>query len=237
MGTASAIVEAKRAVIFDLFHTLTALESTWGGGRAGTYGMLGVSREAWQRQLLENSWERLIGAERDPVAIVTRMAHAIDPTISQDRIQAAVENRIERFAAALIEVPEPVQQVLRTLKRRGKLLGLISNADVMEVAAWEHSPIARLFDAVVLSCEVGCAKPGREIYQICLRRLGVKAGQAVFIGDGGSNELQGAREVGMATILMAGIIRQLWPEKIAQRAGQADCVIDGLCELLASTAA
>lgn len=232
MQTASSIVRAKPAVIFDLFHTLTALESTWGAGRPMTSDMLGVSREAWNKQLLENSWERLTGQQRDPVAIVTQMARAIDPSISDACIRAAVANRIERFAAALVNIPEQTCRVLQALRKQGKLLGLISNADVMEIAGWDRSPLAPLFDATVLSCEVGCAKPGKEIYQLCLRQLNVRSEQSVLIGDGGSNELQGAREAGMATILITGIIRELWPEKIPQRVTQADAVIEGLGELL-----
>lgn len=236
MPIASAIVETKRSVVFDLFHTLTALESIWGQGRPTTCQMLGVSQEAWHRQLLENSWERLVGQQQDPFAIVAGMARAIDPTISDACIRAAVVNRIERFATALVNVPRETCSVLAALKKQGKILGLISNADVMEIAAWNESPMAPLFDAVVFSCDAGCAKPGKGIYQLCLQRLNVTPQDSVFVGDGGSNELQGAREAGMATIMIAGIIRELWPEKIPQRMAQADAVIEDLAQLLDETA-
>jgi len=57
----TASLSTKRAVIFDLFHTLTSLESTWGDNRPTTSMILGVSKEAWNEQLLERSRERLTG--------------------------------------------------------------------------------------------------------------------------------------------------------------------------------
>ncbi len=225
-------VQGKQAVVFDLFHTLTSLESTWGDGRPFTHQMLGVSKEAWHEQLLERSRDRLVGRERDPIQIVAAMAHAIDPAIRPESIRAAVANRIERFAAALTNVPQETIAVLEALKARGQKLGLISNADVMEVAAWHRSPIAPVFGAAVFSCEVGCVKPEPEIYRLCLDRLGVRPAQCVFVGDGGSRELEGARALGLTTVMITGIIREIWPEKIEERERHADFVIERLSELL-----
>ena len=44
-------------------------------------------------------------------------------------------------------------------------------------------------------------KPEAPIYEEALRRLGVSAAEAVFVGDGGSNELSGASAVGMEAVL------------------------------------
>lgn len=228
----AAIVEAKKAVVFDLFHTLTSLESTWGAGRRTTCEMLGVSREAWDDQLQRKSRDRLVGAKKDPFEIVAQMARAIDPSISDDQVKAATENRIARFGAALHEIPDETSTVLQCLKARGKRVGLISNADVMEVAAWGQSKIRHLFDSTIFSCEVGCVKPEKTIYELSLRELDVSPSESVFVGDGGSNELEGAKNVGMATIMITGIIMQLWPDRIADRKPHADFVIERLSELI-----
>ncbi len=53
-----------------------------------------------------------------------------------------------------------------------------------------------LFDAIVLSGEVGVMKPDPCIYQIALERLEVKAEQAAFIDDFQHN-IDGAQAVGM----------------------------------------
>ena len=226
-------VTRKQAVIFDLFHTLTAIESSWGNGLPTTSEMLGVDREAFHEQLFLHSRRRLTGEERDPFRIIAGMARAIDPDIPDATIEAAVANRIRKFGAALLDIPQETRSVLSELKRSGKKLGLISNADAMECAAWARSPIAGLFDVAVLSCDVGCSKPDPEIYRLCLDRLGVEAGEALFVGDGGSDELPGAKAVGLTTVMITGVIRELWPDKIEQRRPHADFVIERLSELIA----
>ena len=229
----SGLVAVKDAVIFDLFHTLTSVVSTMSGGQ-WTADVLGVSREAWSEQLLEKSRERLTGEETDPGRIIRKMAHAIDPTIREETIDAAARGRIDMFARALINIPEETQQVLKRIKSQNKKIGLISNADVLEVAEWDRSPIAPLFDAVVFSCAVGCVKPEREIYEICMNRLGVTPGQCVFVGDGGSKELEGARKLGITTIMITGVIKKIWPDRIDERRRYADGVIEHLSELISN---
>lgn len=232
MTSVLGAVGQKQAIAFDLFHTLTAIESSWGQGLPFTHQMLGLSSEAWNEQLNRHSRWRLAGEELDSFAIVARMAREIDPSLTDEAIRAAVANRMRRFEAALTDIPEETTTVLRQLRARGKKLGLISNADAMEVAAWERSPLAELFDAAVLSCRVGAVKPEPAIYRICLRQLGVSAEETAFVGDGGSSELQGARAVGMTPVMIAGIIRELWPERIAELSTHADCVIEHLSELV-----
>ncbi len=229
--TIATLIQRKDAILFDLFHTLTGLESTWYSGPK-TADLLGISREAWSEQLMERSRERLAGEQTDPTTILRKMAHAIDPTIPEEVIKKAVDNRMERFAAALINIPKETQQVLKRLRSMNKKLGLISNADVSEVAAWGRSPIAGCFDSVVFSCHVGCVKPEPEIYRICTQRLGVSPGQCVFVGDGGSGELKGARDLGISTVMITSVVGALWPERIEERKPHADYVIERLSELI-----
>jgi putative hydrolase of the HAD superfamily len=227
----SLAVNAADAVVFDLFHTLTSVDSVrlW---KRNTYDILGITREVWFDRLFERSRERLIGRIKDPVEIMRSMAHAIDESIPDEAIEVAARNRLERFENALVNMPVSTISVLGELKARKKKLGLISNADATEVAAWARSPVAHVFDSVVISCDVGLAKPDRDIYMKCLGELGVSPGRAVYVGDGGSGELPAAREVGMTTVMMAGVIREMWPERIEPRLPYADFVIESLEELL-----
>ena len=75
--------------------------------------------------------------------------------------------------------------------------GIISNAmngtRALIEGLWEMTP---LFDAIVLSGEVGVMKPDPRIYLLALARLDVQPGQAVFIDDFQHN-IDGARAVGM----------------------------------------
>ena len=182
--------------------------------------------------MLLHSRARLIGQQTDPVDIIRELARAIDPAITEEAILATTANRIKRFEATVVDIPEATHMTLAALRASGKRLGLISNADVMEVAAWDKSPLARRFDVAVFSCEVGSAKPEPDIYTMALERLGVSAADVVYVGDGGSDELKSAREAGMTTVMMIGVIKHMWADKIASRRPHADFVIEHLSELV-----
>jgi putative hydrolase of the HAD superfamily len=210
-----------KGAIFDLFHTLTGLESEW-SDLPVTSAVLGIDRRAWDEVLMQNSHWRVIGELRDPFAILRRLTHQVDPSIPEDLIRKAVAIRIERFRHSLARIPAANVEAVRAMKRAGLKVGLVSNADAMEIAAWPHCPMADIFDAEVFSCDVGVAKPDAAIFRICLDMLGLQAGECLFVGDGGSNELVGAKEVGLTTVFVSGVIAKLWPERIPARIAQAD---------------
>jgi putative hydrolase of the HAD superfamily len=220
-----------KAVIFDLFHTLTSLESTKAPGK-GTSEILGVSRKSWYEQLLLYSEDRLRGKIRDPLEIIGKMARAINPDIPDEIIKQAVNNRIKRFKYALEHIEPSTIITLARLRTLDKLVGLVSNSDSAEVAGWKNSPIKKYFDSVVFSCDVGYIKPEKEIYEICLKKLGVLSHECVFVGDGGCGELRGAKELGMTTVLTTHVIKHIWPEKIKENRKYADYEIGELKELL-----
>jgi putative hydrolase of the HAD superfamily len=101
------------------------------------------------------------------------------------------------------------------------------------VAAWHDSALAGLFDAEVFSCTAGCVKPEPAIYQQCLSALGLDAAECVFVGDGGSNELVTAKDLGMSTIFVSGIIAELWPERIGERLATCDHHVERVPEVVA----
>ena len=79
---------------------------------------------------------------------------------------------------------------------------------------------------------VGCVKPERAIYENCLEKLGLPAAECLFVGDGGSNELVGARDVGMSTVLVSGVIAELWPERVQQRLTLCDHHVERMPQVL-----
>lgn len=231
MTEVARFIESKECLFFDLFHTLTGLESEW-STIPPTSALLGVSREAWNEQLLERSRDRLVGKLRDPVEFIGIMARALEPTISDERIRDAARLRAERFEEELIKIPRENIGTLAELKRRGKRLCLISNADASEAAAWPLSPLAPLFDEAIFSCDAGTLKPEPEIYALALGRMGVSSELSAFVGDGGSGELAGARRAGLGTVMVALVARELWPQEIAARRAEADYSIERIPELI-----
>ena len=87
--------------------------------------------------------------------------------------------------------------MLSSLKKQGILIGLISNCFSEEAEAIRESILFPYFDAVCLSYEEGVMKPEAEIYHRCVSKLGVRLEECMYVGDGGSYELETARALNM----------------------------------------
>jgi putative hydrolase of the HAD superfamily len=107
------------------------------------------------------------------------------------------EGLIDRLFAGM--VPEPAMlDAVRAARRGGVRTGLLSNSWGQE--RYDRATLEELFDAVVISGEVGMRKPSPEIYALAAERLGREPERIVFVDDLPGN-LKPAREIGMATVL------------------------------------
>lgn len=64
-------------------------------------------------------------------------------------------------------------------------------------------PLEARFDAGVMSCEVGLAKPDPRIFRLCLERLGLSAATVLFVDDRADN-VEAAARVGLRTLQFEG---------------------------------
>jgi putative hydrolase of the HAD superfamily len=104
-------------------------------------------------------------------------------------------------------------ETLKQLREDGYLVGLITVCTEDVELLWPESEFAGLFDAEVFSNAVGLSKPDPQIYLHCCELLGVVPAEAVFVGDGANDELEGARRVGMEAILIHKSGEDpFWPE-------------------------
>jgi len=78
-----------------------------------------------------------------------------------------------------------------------------SGPEVMARVRADH-PLEARFDAVVISCEIGLAKPDPRIFRLCLERLGLPAAAALFVDDRADN-VEGAAAVGLQTLQFEGL--------------------------------
>jgi putative hydrolase of the HAD superfamily len=96
---------------------------------------------------------------------------------------------------------------LQTLRQRGLKLGLVSNTFVPPATHDRHLREAGLIDYLpvrVYSSAVRFRKPHPKIFQIALQRLGTQPQETLFVGDMIKADIQGARRLGMATVLRQG---------------------------------
>jgi putative hydrolase of the HAD superfamily len=95
-------------------------------------------------------------------------------------------------------------EVARTFRARGGRTGLLSNG-VPEIVARIHAdrPLDAVFDAVVVSFQVGLVKPDPAIYRHTLDRLGAQPDTTLFVDDRAENTAAAAA-LGMHTITFTG---------------------------------
>ena len=102
------------------------------------------------------------------------------------------------------EVLGSAQALLDSLRSRGIKTGLVANSwpDPARVlrADVEAFGLTEQFDVIVFSEEVGFRKPQPEIFLHALAALGVAPENAMFVGDRLDTDVQGAAQVGMATV-------------------------------------
>lgn len=105
------------------------------------------------------------------------------------------EGLIDKLFAGMGAEPVMIEAVAAA-RRQGIRCGLLSNS-------WGHrydrSRWEELFDATVISGEIGMRKPDPEIYALAAERLGVPPQDIVFVDDIQHN-LAPAEEIGMATV-------------------------------------
>lgn len=108
-------------------------------------------------------------------------------------------NRVEFFPDAL--------PALERLKSRFRL-AVISNgfADVKAIGIDAH------FETVVSAHEVGVSKPDPKIYAACVERIGLAAGQIIYVGDDPANDVIGPCGAGMQAAWI-NRHRRPWPRE------------------------
>jgi len=115
-------------------------------------------------------------------------------------ISPRAEGMVERLFAG-VRPDERMVGAVRSAKAAGVPTGLISNS--WGRTTYDEKLIDELFDAVVISGDVGLHKPEPEIFHLGAERLGVPAEECVFVDDLREN-CEGAEAVGMTAILHRG---------------------------------
>lgn len=95
-----------------------------------------------------------------------------------------------------------VEETILKLFQAGFKLGLISNGKTLfQEHNFQSLGITEYFSTVIVSDAVGLRKPQAEIFQLACQQFDVEPEQCIFIGDNEIADIQGAKGVGMQTIL------------------------------------
>lgn len=104
---------------------------------------------------------------------------------------------------ALLRLFPDTMSTLIYLKKNNYQLGVISNG--LTIKQWEkliRLDLYHFFEDVITSEEAGSEKPDIEIFQMALNRMGCQAEKSVMVGNKFSEDIMGAINAGMSTILV-----------------------------------
>ena len=187
-----------RAVIFDMFETLiTHYKSPLYFG-AQMAKDIGISESAFRKIWTPTEHDRSIG-KISFEEVIARILKA-NNCYSEELLKTITDKRVAAKEECFRQLHTEIIPMLSVLKEKGYLIGLISNCFSEETKVIRESELFPYFDAPYLSYEQGVAKPDEEIFKQCMKELGVTAGECVYVGDGGSYELETAERLGMKAV-------------------------------------
>ncbi|MGH3870287.1 MAG: HAD family hydrolase [Pseudonocardiaceae bacterium] len=187
------------AVCFDVDATLVDYESST---RAGLCELLGTD-DAWVDwcALSDGHYRRYLAGEVDFDTMRQQRTRDFFAGRGEFLCPGEVVRREERRAAAMRRawrLFDDVLPCLKALRALGLRLAAITNA----AGDYQRAKLGMLglgttFDAVLISGELGVAKPHRAIFRRACCALGVLPAQAVHVGDRLDTDAEGARDAGL----------------------------------------
>jgi len=171
----------------------------------------GIDREAYaevMREMLgpaayaEATVNPVHALERGEVAVPEFERHLAARLRTREGAPVPAEGLIDRMFASFTR-HDGMHGVLHRVRRAGRKTALLSNSWGNEYPreGWDG-----LFDAVVISGEVGMRKPEPEIYRHTAELLHLRPEECVFVDDLADN-VRGAAAVGMVGVLHRGLAK------------------------------
>lgn len=180
-----------KAIFFDMGGVIVRTENKT--PRAQLAAEFGMSYEEMDKFVFESQTAKLAG-----IGKVSEDEHFIEVI---HRLNLP-ETELPRFRKAFFggdEIDMEIINLLRQLRRTHRT-GLISNAwDGLRPWLMARK-IDDAFEKIIISAEIGFAKPDARIYQYALKELGVEPGEAVFVDDVEKN-ISACEALGMHGVL------------------------------------
>jgi len=192
------------AVVFDFFGTLTrpvTVEAQVEAVRPAAE-LFGVSVDRLMTRLAVTFTDRCRGLWGSFSETMARLAVEMGAELSDEEIAEICRVRLASQQQQLIRLRDTAESVIGSLRQMGLSVGVISDCTHELAMIWPDLSIAPLVDVALFSVEIGRKKPDPFLYLSAAEQLGLAADECLYVGDGGSNELTGAVNAGMAAVLL-----------------------------------
>lgn len=187
-----------KTVIFDMYETLiTHYEHSRYFGRQMAADA-GIQEDKFLKLWRASEKDRTVGKISFEEIIEYILKE--NKCYSESKFNFIIKKRIQTQEEAFEHLHEEILPMLKSLKEKGILVGLISNCFSEEAMIIKRSILYPYFDAVCLSYDEKVQKPDRVIFQRCLEKLNVQPDECIYVGDGGSCELEAAQSIGMRAV-------------------------------------
>jgi putative hydrolase of the HAD superfamily len=192
-----------KAVIFDLFGTLVDnfTITEYQQVLAAMSAILKAPPDRFSQLWRDTFRLRTNGTHRTHQESIRHICRELGVPVTEEQVEEAADIRLNYTIITLKPRPEAIP-VIKKLKSKGYKVGLISDCSPETPTAWSKTRFDGLFDVTVFSCVAGMKKPDQRIYQIATDNLRVKPEECLYIGDGSSQELTGAKRAGMTPVLI-----------------------------------
>ena len=104
--------------------------------------------------------------------------------------------------ALRFEAFDDARPALRAARQTGSRVVVVSNWDISLEGVLEQLGLASLLDGVITSASAGARKPSPKIFSQALELAAVPPERALHIGDSLEEDVEGARSVGIAAVLV-----------------------------------
>jgi putative hydrolase of the HAD superfamily len=192
-------VSEVRAVLIDLYDTLAWTD--WPTMRAELEERFGISEVELLRAFTTTREARSIGAYGSAEGDLAAVLEAAGVQADADLVHELNEARARALAENGVHLWDDSIRTLRELRGRGIRTAVVSNCDHATRPIVEDLGLQPEVDAIVLSFEVGAAKPDPGIYRAALEAVGAGPEEAVFVDDQ-AWYCEGAEALGIRSFLI-----------------------------------
>ena len=189
-------------LLFDADGTLFDYDRAESVALNQVFRLIGVAFDpghlAAYRRINQTLWQAVEKGELTPGFVKVRRFELLFETIGVAYPPAAFS---ARYLECLAECPELVRdaaEVLQVLHGKYRMAILTNGLQMVQRGRLARSVIRRHIAEIVISEEIGFAKPAKEFFDTALARLGNPSRrELLMIGDGWASDIMGAIEYGL----------------------------------------